>query len=68
MREDGSYSRITSVVQSLFKPDEPIVRRPSICPERSFYRWKKWAKEHGIVTQCLGKTYLSAVGARVKLN
>src|SRR5262249_53734160 len=32
--EDGSHARMTSAVQATFGPDEPIVWRPALGPER----------------------------------
>jgi hypothetical protein len=66
--DNGAYARMTSAAQAAFEPDEPVVYRPSLGPERTFYRWKKWAKDRGVVTQADGKTYLAATGARVEIS
>jgi|GEM_PF-2062282 hypothetical protein len=63
--DNTSYSRITQAVQSTFKLDEPIVHRPCLGSERTFYRWKKWAHERRLIIQTGGKTYLSPTGVRV---
>jgi hypothetical protein len=62
--DNSALARMTSAVQSAFKADEPIVYRESLGPERTFYRWKKWAVERKLIVQSNGKTYLSATGVR----
>jgi hypothetical protein len=63
--DDSALGRMTSAVQAAFKPDEPIVYRESLGPQRTFYRWKKWAVDRRLVVQSNGKTYLSTTGVRV---
>lgn len=63
--ENSSYARITSSVQATFKADEPVMWRPSLCPERTFYRWKKWAIERRVVVRSGGQIYVAPVGVTV---
>ncbi len=58
----SSAARMLSAVRSMFKPDEPIVWRPSLGPETSFYRWRKAAKAEGWITEVKGKFYLRPGG------
>ena len=51
-----------------FKLNEPIVYRPSLGPECTFYRWKKWAVDRRLLVQSSGKVYLPATGVRVEIQ
>ena len=65
-KEDNSANaRITAAVHATFAPGQPIVWLPSICPEASFYRWKKWAIGRRIVIQSEGKIYVSPSGIKL---
>jgi putative DNA primase/helicase len=66
--DNSANARIMSAVQAAFGPDEPILWRPSLGPERTFYRWKKWAVDHKLLVQTAGKVYLPATGVRVNIN
>jgi len=66
--DSSANARLMSTVQAAFKPDEPIVYRPSLGPERTFYRWKKWALDRGLLVETRGKAYLPAAGVRVEIN
>ena len=66
--DSSANARMMSAVQATFKPDEPIVYRPSFGPERTFYRWRKWAVERKLLVQTDGKVYLRATGVRVAIN
>ena len=58
--DQSANARMLSAVQAAFKPDEPIVWRPSLGPERTFYRWRKWAIDKRLVVETKGKAYLPA--------
>jgi putative DNA primase/helicase len=64
----SANARMTSAVQAAFKPNEPVVWKPSLGSERTFYRWRKWALEHRLLVQNGGKVYLAATGVRVSIN
>jgi hypothetical protein len=66
--DKGSYARITSAVQEAFRPDEPVVYRPSFGSDSTFYRWRAWAIDRKVLVQNGGKVYLSAIGAKVAIN
>lgn len=69
VQDDSSANvRMMSSIHAAFKQDEPVVYRPSLGPERSFYRCKKWALDQGLLVQSKGKTYLPASGVRVEIN
>jgi hypothetical protein len=56
---DG-MQRITDAVKSMCGLNEPIKYRPSMCPERSYYRWATWAADAGIIRKSQGRYYLVA--------
>ena len=64
----SSNARMMSTMQATFGPDEPIVWRPSLGPERTFYRFKKWAIDKGLLVVSDGKAYLPAAGVRININ
>lgn len=66
--DHSANSRITSAVQAAFKPNEPVVWQPSLGPERTFYRWKRWALEQRLLVQTDGKVYLAPGGVRVSIG
>jgi hypothetical protein len=66
--DNSANARMISAVQATFGPDEPIVWRPSLGPERSFYRFKKWAIDKGLLVVSDGKAYVPATGVRVNIN
>jgi AAA domain len=65
---DSTYARITSAVQAAFKPGEPIVWNPSLAPRATFYRWRQWALDNGVVVQSGGQFYVAPTGVRVAIN
>jgi hypothetical protein len=65
--DSSANARMMSAVQASFGPSDPIVYRPELGPERSFYRFKKWAVDKGMLTQSGGKVYLRPSGARVAI-
>jgi hypothetical protein len=60
--DDSAYARMTAAVQAVFKLDEPIVYRESLGPERTFYRWKKWAVDKHVVVRSNGQIYVARAG------
>jgi hypothetical protein len=66
--DSSANARMMSAVQATFKLNEPIVYRPSLGPERTFYRWKKWAVDRRLLVQSNGKVYLPATGVRVEIQ
>jgi len=66
--DSSANARMMSAVQATFKLNEPIVYRPSLGPERTFYRWKKWAVDRRLLVQSSGKVYLPATGVRVEIQ
>jgi len=66
--DHSANARMMSAVQAAFKQDEPIVWRPSLGPERTFYRFKKWAVDNKLLVQTGGRTYLPASGVTVNIN
>jgi hypothetical protein len=66
--DQSANARMLSAIHAAFAPDEPIEYRPSLGPERSFYRTKKWAIERGLLVVSNGKAYLPAGGVRVSIN
>jgi hypothetical protein len=66
--DHSANARMISAVQATFGPDEPIVWRPSLGPERSFYRFKKWAIDKGLLVVSDGKAYVPATGVKVNIN
>jgi hypothetical protein len=65
-KEDTSANaRITAAVHATFAPGQPIVWQSSICPEASFYRWKKWAIGRHLVIQSEGRIYVSPAGTKL---
>jgi hypothetical protein len=57
---DTALYKMTVAVRYAFGLDEPITHRPSIGSKSTFYRWREWAHDRGIVLQSKGKFYLSA--------
>ena len=69
VKEDRSANaRMMSAVQATFKRDEPIVWRPSLGPESTFYRWQKWAIEKRLVVRHSHGLYLAPGGVTVSIN
>jgi hypothetical protein len=66
--DNSANARMLSAIHAAFKPDEPIVYRPSLGPERTFYRCKTWAIGRKLLVQSNGKTYVPATGVRVEVN
>lgn len=66
--EHSANARMLAAIQAAFKPDEPIVYRPSLGPERTFYRCKRWAVDKGLLLEAKGRVYLPAAGLRVEIN
>jgi hypothetical protein len=66
--DQSSNARMMSAVQAAFKPDEPIVWRPSLGPEATFYRWRKWAHGKRLVVQSNGKLYVPTAGVKVDIG
>lgn len=52
--------RITDAVKSMCGLDEPIKYRPSMCAERSYYRWVTYAADAGVIHKSKGRYYLVA--------
>lgn len=63
--DDSAYARMTAAVQAAFKPNEPIVYRESLGPERTFYRWKKWAIDRRVVVRSNAQIYVAPTGIRI---
>lgn len=59
-------SRTTAAVRRDFKPDEPITYRKHLGPNATFYRWRDWALEHGVLFQNRGEYYLSPTGVTLE--
>jgi hypothetical protein len=66
--DHSANARMLSAIHATFGPDEPVEYRPSLGPERSFYRTKKWALERKLLVMSNGKAYLPAAGVRVNIN
>jgi hypothetical protein len=62
-KEDNSaMGRTTAAVRREFKRDEPITYKRCLGPNATFYRWREWALEHGVIFQNRGEYYLSPTG------
>ncbi|HVP54937.1 MAG TPA: AAA family ATPase [Candidatus Eisenbacteria bacterium] len=66
--DHSANARMLSAIHAAFGPNEPIEYRPSLGPERTFYRVKKWAIERRMLVVSNGKAYLPADGVRVNIN
>lgn len=64
---DTALHKMTVAVRNVFALNEPVIHRPSIGAKSTFYRWREWAHEKGIVVRSGGNFYLSA-GAGVVLS
>jgi len=62
-KEADALARMTEAVRATFMPHETIRYRPSLGPESTFYRWRKWALRARVLVTSNGKTYLSADSA-----
>ncbi len=58
--EDSAFGRMTTAVRVAFKPGEPIVYRPGLGAEATFYRWKTWALARHILVRSKGQLYMPA--------
>jgi putative DNA primase/helicase len=56
--EDSAFGRMTAAVRATFKSGEPIVFRPELGAEATFYRWKPWALAQHILVKSKGKLYM----------
>jgi len=62
-KEDtGAMGRTTLAVRREFKASEPIVYRRCLGSDSTFYRWRGWALERGIVFQSHDEYYLCPGG------
>jgi hypothetical protein len=59
-KEDTTaMGRTTQAVRREFKADEPIAYKKCLGPNATFYRWRDWAVENGIIFENRGEFYLS---------
>ncbi len=56
--EDSAFGRMTAVVRAAFGPREPIVYKPELGAESTFYRWRPWALTRHILVKSKGKLYM----------
>lgn len=62
-KEDaGAMVRTSTAARREFRPDEPVVYRRCLGANSTFYRWREWALEHGVIFQSKGEYYLSPTG------
>src|SRR3954452_13714682 len=62
--DTGAMGRTTAAVRSAFKDGEPITHKKCLGAESTFYRWRKWAIDRGIVFESDGQIFLSPTGPR----
>lgn len=60
--DNTAMGRTSNAVRRTFRWDEPIVYRACLGASSTFYRWQKWALEHGIIFQSNGGYFLSPTG------
>ena len=60
--EQSANARMMMAVKAAFKLDEPVVWRPSLGSESTFYRFKKWAIARKFLVQANGQVYVPAGG------
>ena len=58
--EDSALARIVTVVRAAFGPRDPIVYKPELGAESTFYRWRQWAVKQHILVKSKGKLYMAA--------
>lgn len=63
--EDGAFGRMSAAVRAAFGLDERVVWRPSLGPERTFYRWRAWALEKRFLVRVKDAVFLAPMGAKV---
>lgn len=61
--DNSAIGRTNAAVIREFKPGEEIVHRKCLGPSTTFYRWRDWAMENGVIFQNKGEYYLSPAGA-----
>lgn len=61
--ETSEFHNITARVRQLCSFDEPVVYSPSLGAQRTFDRWRPWARERKILTKRKTRFYLVADGA-----
>lgn len=56
-----AFRKMTAAVRAEFEGGEAVQFRKHLGAERTFYRWRPWALEQGILTKSEGKVFLSKV-------